>query len=200
MEIKFSVNNFLLIFFILFIFAFYPSQINSSQSFIKNDMVMQNRVPGKNIKSASGGFGLTKEDKYWIEKNLVRMMTREKCAQMIVPWVLGKNYSDDSLGFARMVHLVKDLKVGGLIFSNGDALNEAVDINKMQAISDIPLLISADFESGLGMRLSDGTGFFASPSSHKDKRPTIRGTPPTEGVYQNAASDSEKACHRIISF
>ena len=29
----------------------------------------------------------------------------------------------------------------------------------MQALADIPLLISADFESGLGMRLSDGTDF-----------------------------------------
>ncbi len=158
MRIKFSISNFLLSFFILFVFAFYPSQVNLYQAQGKNNYLMKNQELKTKIKYPSV-FELTQEDKQWIESNLARMTTEEKCAQMVVPWVLGKNYSDDSAGFARMVHLVKDLKVGGLIFSNGDALNEAIDINKMQAISDIPLLISADFESGLGMRLSDGTEF-----------------------------------------
>ncbi len=186
----------LISFFILFVFTFYPSQINSSQSFIKNDIKMQNRGSDKNIKYPSV-FELTKEDKDWIEKSLVRMTTREKCAQMIVPWVLGKNYSDDSLGFARMVHLVKDLKVGGLIFSNGDALNEAVDINKMQAISGVPLLISADFESGLGMRLSDGTAFPSNMAIAAARNPdlaflagrVIAQESKVIGVYQDYAPD-----------
>jgi beta-N-acetylhexosaminidase len=104
-------------------------------------------------------FPLTDEDKAWIKDNLIRMTTREKCAQMIMPWVLGKNYADDSLGLERFNYLVRDLKVGGLIFSGGDVLNEASDIYNVQAMADIPLLISADFESGPGMRLSDGTEF-----------------------------------------
>ena len=104
-------------------------------------------------------FPLTDEDKEWIKDNLIRMTTREKCAQMIMPWVLGKNYVSDSLGLARINYLVKYLKVGGLIFSGGDVLNVASDIYNAQAIADIPLLISADFESGPGMRLSDGTEF-----------------------------------------
>ena len=114
--------------------------------------------PRQSIKYPSV-FPLNDEDKEWIESSLVRMTTWEKCAQMIMPWTLGKNYADDSLGLARLAHLVKDLKVGGLIFSDGDVLNEAIDINKMQALADVPLLISADFESGLGMRLIDGTNF-----------------------------------------
>ena len=49
-------------------------------------------------------FKLTEDDKEWIENHLVSMTTREKCAQMIVPAVLGKDYSNDSLGFARITH------------------------------------------------------------------------------------------------
>ncbi|HKI78767.1 MAG TPA: glycoside hydrolase family 3 N-terminal domain-containing protein [Ignavibacteriaceae bacterium] len=104
-------------------------------------------------------FPLTQKDKKWIEDQLAKMTTREKCAQMIVPLVYGKDYSKDTASLNKMIHYVKDLKVGGLLYSLGDVFNEAVSINKMQELAEIPLLISADFESGLGMRLSDGTGF-----------------------------------------
>jgi len=142
---------------ILFLFSFFPSTFKNygvSKNYSQNDKMQTEYY----IKYPTV-FPLTNEDKEWIKNSLVRMTTREKCAQMIMPWVLGKDYTDDSLGLARMTHLVRDLKVGGLIFSDGDALNEAIDINKVQALADVPLLISADFESGLGMRLRDGTNF-----------------------------------------
>ncbi len=148
---KFSTKNFLFSFSMLILFSFFPSMLNRGI----HDRKFQSK---EEIKYPSV-FPLTNEDKDWIENHLVKMTTREKCAQMIVPWVLGKDYSNDSLGLARMTHFVKDLKVGGLLFSTGDVLNEAIDINKMQEMADIPLLISADFESGLGMRLPDGTSF-----------------------------------------
>lgn len=139
---------------ILAIFSLFPSRLTSPDAEIQNNGTqISHRIKYPTV------FLLTEADKEWIENSLIKMTTREKCAQMIVPWVLGKDYADDSVGFARMTHLVKDLKVGGLIFSKGDAINEAIDINKMQALADVPLLISADFESGLGMRLSDGTNF-----------------------------------------
>jgi beta-N-acetylhexosaminidase len=148
---EFSTKNFLFSFSLLILFSFFPSVLNNGI----DDIELQSK---EEIKYPSV-FPLTNEDEDWIESNLAKMTTREKCAQMIVPWVFGKDYSNDSLGLARMTHFVKDLKVGGLLFSSGDVFNEAIDINKMQKIADIPLLISADFESGLGMRLSDGTGF-----------------------------------------
>lgn len=123
-----------------------------------NNEAASRNTPADEIKYPSV-FPLTREDKQWIDSTIMKMTTREKCAQMIVPWVLGKDYSKDSVGLAKITHYVKDLKVGGLLFSTGDVLNEAEDIDEMQALSDIPLLISADFESGVGMRLSDGTSF-----------------------------------------
>lgn len=104
-------------------------------------------------------FDLTKEDKNWIEDNINNLPLIEKCAQLVFPWVLGNFISEDSADYKRLVRLVKDLKVGGLIFFSGDVLNQALLTNKMQALADIPLLIASDFERGLGMRLKDGLEF-----------------------------------------
>ncbi len=104
-------------------------------------------------------FDLTSEDKTWIEDTISTLPLHEKCAQLVFPWVLGNFLSEDSTEYKRLFHLVKDLKVGGLIFFSGDILNQAMLTNKMQALADIPLLVAADFERGLGMRLKDGLEF-----------------------------------------
>jgi beta-N-acetylhexosaminidase len=104
-------------------------------------------------------FDLTREDKTWIEDTISTLPLHEKCAQLVFPWVLGNFLSEDSPEFKRLVRLVKDLKVGGLIFFSGDILNQSTLTNKMQALAELPLLIAADFERGLGMRLKDGLEF-----------------------------------------
>lgn len=109
--------------------------------------------------SYSSIFDLTESDKIWIEKTIQELSLKEKCAQLVFPWVLGNFLSEDSDEYKRLVRLVNDLKVGGLIFFSGDILNQAMLTNKMQALADIPLLIASDFERGLGMRLKDGLEF-----------------------------------------
>ena len=104
-------------------------------------------------------FDLTKEDKIWIEDTIADLSLSEKCAQLVMPWVLGNFMSEDSPEYKRLIRLVKDLKVGGLIFFSGNILNQAMLTNKMQALADLPLLIASDFERGLGMRLKDGLEF-----------------------------------------
>ena len=104
-------------------------------------------------------FDLTKEDKNWIEDTINDLSLREKCAQFVMPWVLGNFLNEDSAEYKRLERLVKDLKVGGLIFFSGDILNQAMLTNKMQALAEIPLLIASDFERGLGMRLKEGLDF-----------------------------------------
>ena len=101
-------------------------------------------------------FDLTNEDKIWIEEMINNLSLRDRCAQLVMPWVLGNFTSHDSPDYKRLVRLVKDLKVGGLIFFSGDILNQAMLTNQMQELADLPLLIASDFERGLGMRLKDG--------------------------------------------
>jgi beta-glucosidase-like glycosyl hydrolase/CubicO group peptidase (beta-lactamase class C family) len=95
----------------------------------------------------------------WIENMLSKMTLEEKAGQMVFPHVYGVYMSDDSPDFQRLVHLVRDKKVGGLIFFLSDIYEQAVLTNKMQKLAEIPLLISADFERGVAMRVPRATPF-----------------------------------------
>lgn len=104
-------------------------------------------------------FHLNETDKEWVENKLKSMTTKEKVAQMIMPWVMGKDRSTDTLERVRIRKLITELKVGGFAYFQGDINNERQDIIDMQVMSKIPLLIASDFENGLGMRLTDGNTF-----------------------------------------
>lgn len=104
-------------------------------------------------------FDLTKEDAEWIEEKLENMTLKEKCAQMIVPYAIPVFEGEDSKSFQRLIYLVTELKVGGLVFLEGNAYDQVLITNKLQKLSDTPLLISADYERGLGMRLEDAIEF-----------------------------------------
>nr|HPN38590.1 glycoside hydrolase family 3 N-terminal domain-containing protein [Melioribacteraceae bacterium] len=56
-------------------------------------------------------------------------------------------------------YLVKEMKVGGVVFFEGDIYNQAAFTNHLQLLADIPLLIASDFERGLGMRLKDAVEY-----------------------------------------
>jgi len=123
----------------------------------------------KNINSQStislnnGGypsvFPLSETDKAWIEKRISGMSLREKCAQMIMAPVY-RSYMDSlSTDYDSTVALVKDYKIGGLIMFQGELEKEINFIRKMQILSDIPLLIAADYERGLGSRMDDELEF-----------------------------------------
>ncbi len=139
------------------LFASFPTSLNSSK--INYSGIFMNENHSQSLNNKTDLFELSNSDKNWVEKKLIQMSDYEKCAQMVMPWVLGNYISEDSDEFKRLEHLVKDVKVGGLIFFKGNILNEALLINKMQAESDVPLLVSSDFERGLGMRLTDGLDF-----------------------------------------
>jgi beta-N-acetylhexosaminidase len=87
------------------------------------------------------------------------MTLREKIAQMIISSVVPAEFSDSSSESIRLSSLCKDSKIGGFIFFKGSALQYAHVSNYLQNMSKTPLLISADFERGTGMRVTDGTLF-----------------------------------------
>ena len=97
--------------------------------------------------------------KEWREHALKRLSLREKISQMIMPRAYGYYYSNQSDEFKRLERLVKEQKVGGLIFFQGDVYETAMLINRLQEISDLPLLIGSDFEWGSAMRIRRGTRF-----------------------------------------
>ena len=93
---------------------------------------------------------------------------REKIAQLFVIGFNGHPMHTGSREYRRLLHLVAQEHVGGLILvnvSNGrtvqkaDPLEAASFINRMQRQAKIPLLVAGDFERGASMRVDSTTIF-----------------------------------------
>jgi beta-N-acetylhexosaminidase len=150
-------NNFAFTFVVLLIFALYPPTINPA--FINIDKIFSNRVPDKIYPEYPHVFKLSNKDKDWIETRLKNMSLREKCAQMVMSWSKGLNDDTSSTEFKRISNLVRNSGIGGIIFFQGELSKEKEIINRLQREADIPLLISSDFERGLGSRIEDAVEF-----------------------------------------
>ncbi len=87
------------------------------------------------------------------------MTLEEKVSQMMMSSAYGYYYSSTGDEYRRLEHLVKDRKVGGLIFLQGDVVETAMVIERMQQESDVPLLTASDFEWGAAMRIRRATRF-----------------------------------------
>lgn len=98
-------------------------------------------------------------DTAWVDSTLKSLSLRDKIGQMIVPFTFAPYLSDNDDTYDRLVHLVRGLHVGGFVVSLGNVYEQAMLINKLQKVSRIPLLFSADYEYGLGMRLKNGISF-----------------------------------------
>lgn len=99
------------------------------------------------------------EYKILINKKMAEMTLREKIAQMVISSIVPENLDEKSSEFTRVNKLCTDEKIGGFIFFKGSSSDYASLSNKLQNLSGTPLLISADFERGTGMRVTDGTLF-----------------------------------------
>ncbi len=95
----------------------------------------------------------------WVEDQLEEMSLDEKIAQMIFARANGYYVSAESYQFHLLEFLVGQLKIGGLVFFQGDIHTTAVMINQLQRLSRTPLLIASDLEWGTAMRLRRGTRF-----------------------------------------
>ena len=94
-----------------------------------------------------------------IDSIIASLTLEEKVAQMIMVRAYGHYYSLDSDGFRRLARLVETWKVGGIIMAQGDVYEEAMLTNRLQRLARIPLLVGADFERGIAMRVRRGTPF-----------------------------------------
>lgn len=95
----------------------------------------------------------------WVEKTLSSLTLEEKAAQLVYPHAYGQYMSYDSPDYKRLEHLVKNVKVGGIIFFLSQIYDQAIITNKLQQAAEIPLLISSDFERGVAQRAENATLF-----------------------------------------
>jgi len=92
----------------------------------------------------------------WADSVLRTLSLRDKAAQMIYPWILGDFQGADDPTWQRTMRLVTEQKVGGFIMSIGSPTEIAVKLNALQRLSDVPLLIGGDLESGAAFRARGG--------------------------------------------
>ncbi len=88
----------------------------------------------------------------WAQGTLARMTLREKVGQLMMPFVLGNFAPEGSETHDRIVDVIEQEGVGGVIMSVGSPSEVAVKLNDLQQHSKYPLLVAADLESGAGFR------------------------------------------------
>jgi beta-N-acetylhexosaminidase len=121
---------------------------------------------------------LDKAARRWVESTMATLTLEEKVGQLLMPSFESSFMPTDSDAFDRLHSLVTTTHVGGfLVFGAsepvppvllnatygsvtlGQAHAAAATLNRLQALSRVPLLNSADFEFGVGMRIAGGTQF-----------------------------------------
>lgn len=121
---------------------------------------------------------LDKDAQKWVSATFKKMSLDDKVGQMLVSSIASTYTSSDSEEYDRVSRLVSKYRVGGFhVFGGsepipqvllnssygsvilGQPLEAASMLNRLQAISPVPLLNSADFETGVGMRISGATTF-----------------------------------------
>ena len=107
---------------------------------------------GRRADAAGGGLA----GRSWADSVLSTLTLREKAAQLVWAFSLGDYVPEDSPAWRQVASWIKDQGVGGFIVSVGSPLDIAAKINRMQALSKIPLIIGADYETGAGMRARAG--------------------------------------------
>ena len=135
-------------------------------------------VPAGAWVMAARGSQAEDEAGRWVKATLARMNLDEQVGQLIVPSFESAFVSSDSDTYDRLVGLVHELHVGGFhvfgasqptpgVLLNpayagvtlGQPLEAASLANRLQAVSRLPLLTSADFEAGVGFRIAGATVF-----------------------------------------
>ena len=114
----------------------------------------------------------------WVEQTKKSLTLDEKIGQLIVPSFESNFLSTDSDTYDDLARLVRDYHVGGFhvfgasqpapsVLLNsaygtvilGQPMSATFLLNRLQKLSTVPLLNSADFETGVGFRLFGATTF-----------------------------------------
>jgi len=123
-------------------------------------------------------FTLDRDAERWVDDTFKKLTADEKIGQLIVPSFESNFLSTDSDTFDTLSKLVREYHVGGFhvfgasmpapsVLLNagygtvilGQPFSAAFLINRLQALSTVPLLNTADFETGVGFRIFGATSF-----------------------------------------
>jgi len=117
---------------------------------------------------AAGPVHLDRKGEQWAAKTLRHMTVEDKVGQMIMPWARVKFLNAENPEYLELLKEMRLYHVGGfgvtipvdggqLVMS--EPLEAAALTNSLQKQSKYPLLMAADFERGLSMRLTGPSAF-----------------------------------------
>jgi beta-glucosidase-like glycosyl hydrolase/CubicO group peptidase (beta-lactamase class C family) len=91
-----------------------------------------------------------------VRDRLARMPLEARVAQMVAVRASGLPQHPDSREWKRLRREVADLKVGALVLFDSEVASLPRLIERLQALAEVPLLVSADMERGLSFRVRRG--------------------------------------------
>jgi beta-N-acetylhexosaminidase len=115
-----------------------------------------------------GPIHLDKAGRKWADKTLRKMSLEDKVGQLFAIWVRVQFLNDADPIFVQLRDNIRKYHIGSLVMSvpvDGPVLLKsqpevAADLlNRLQRASKLPLIVSADFERGVSMRLNGTTVF-----------------------------------------
>lgn len=86
----------------------------------------------------------------WVDSVLSSLSIEERIAQMIM---VAAYSNENRMNETEVAKLVKEEKIGGLVFFQGTPFRQAKLTNHYQSLASVPLLVAMDAEWGLAMRL-----------------------------------------------
>lgn len=115
-----------------------------------------------------GPVKLDKDGEKWAEKTLKGMSLEEKVGQMFMIWARAEFMNVHSTEYLQLRDTMRKYHIGGFgltvhvdgpMLLKSEPFEAAALINNLQRDSKLPLIIAADFERGVSMRLAGSTIF-----------------------------------------
>jgi beta-N-acetylhexosaminidase len=116
-------------------------------------------LPLPRVNAAETKFRPSQKALKWADKQLKKMSTDEKIGQLVHIGINAQYLSQDSNEYKELMRNVVENKIGGVVVFVGGLYETVHLVNRMQENAKTPLLISADFETGLGMRFFETVNF-----------------------------------------
>lgn len=139
-----------------------------SCAFVLSVLMLSSLSSAKEKYQPAGPVHLDREGEKWAEKTLHKLTLEEKVGQLFMIWVETEFLNVSSPQYAQLLADMRKYHVGNFAMTvpwdppflyRSEPYEAAVLLNRLQEDAKVPLLIGADFERGVSMRLRGSTEF-----------------------------------------
>ena len=92
----------------------------------------------------------------WVDSVMSTLSPDERIAQL---FMARAHSNKDEAHIQALEKMVREQKIGGLVFFQGGPVRQVRMINRLQNVAEVPLLVAMDAEWGVGMRLDSAISY-----------------------------------------